>query len=95
MFSTQFPLLSVQAAALYMSCTTQKNEARTYAKTSAGLEAMRRGRIAGFMTDLSIAGVICTQSGNEDLQVIPVPHELFSGALGAISILEKFCVYSF
>lgn len=56
-----------------------------YSDSSAGVEDVRHGRIAAFMTDFSIAGVICAQPGNEDMQVIPIPYELFSGPLGAIS----------
>ena len=57
-----------------------------YSETSAGVEDVRQGRIAGFMTDFSIAGVVCAQPGNENLHVIPVPHEVFSGPLGAVSM---------
>lgn len=59
-----------------------------YSETSAGIEDVRQGRIGGFMTDLSIAGVIVNQQGNDDLVAVPVPEEYFSGPLGAISMDE-------
>lgn len=59
-----------------------------YSETSAGIEDVRQGRIAGFMTDYSISRVLMNQPGNEDLVAVPVPEEYFSGPLGAISMDE-------
>lgn len=57
-----------------------------YSETSAGIEDVRQGRIAGFMTDYSISRVIVNQPGNDDLATVPVPETLFSGPLGAVSV---------
>jgi polar amino acid transport system substrate-binding protein len=56
-----------------------------YTEPSAGIEDMRQGRIAGFMTDLSGARVIVNEPGNENLLAVAVPDTLFSGPLGAIT----------
>ncbi len=65
-----------------------------YSETSAGIEDVRQERIAGFMTDLSVARVVCNEPGNEDLVAVPVPDSLFSGPLGAIAaeqpIVDRF-----
>ncbi len=68
-----------------------------YSETSAGIEDVRQKRIAGFMTDLSVAEVIVHQQGNDDLTAVPVPEELFAGPLGAIAIdqdmINRFNVF--
>jgi len=51
----------------------------------AALADIRSGGIDGFITDLSIVRVLAEASENADLKVIPVPAEIFSGALGAFS----------
>jgi len=68
-----------------------------YSDISSGLEDVRRNRIAGVMADLSIGIVITSKPENQDLQVIPVPGEWFSGPMGAISlnqdIIDRFNVF--
>ena len=63
-----------------------------YSENSAAIEDVRRGRIDGFMIDLSIARVIAGEFDN--LRVIEIPREIFSGPLGAISanqdIIDRF-----
>ena len=56
-----------------------------YPGINAALADIRSGEIDGFITDLSIVRVLAGDSGNADLKVIPVPAEIFSGALGAFS----------
>ena len=51
----------------------------------AALADIRSGGIDGFITDLSTVRVLAGASENADLKVIPVPAEIFSGALGAFS----------
>ena len=57
-----------------------------YSEMSAGLEDVRRGRIDGFMTDLSTLKVLTATPGNEDLACYTVPEEMFSGPMGAYSM---------
>jgi len=68
-----------------------------YSEQSAGIEDVRRGRIDGFMTDLSILRVIAASPGFEDTYVVPVPAEIFAGPLGAFSmdqnIIDRFNVF--
>ena len=68
-----------------------------YSEQSAGIEDVRRGRIDGFMTDLSILRVIAALPGFEDTYVVPVPAEIFAGPLGAFSmeqnIIDRFNVF--
>jgi len=65
-----------------------------YTELSAGLEDIRKGRISGFMTDLSMLMVLAASPGNEDLHVIKVPTEFFIAPMGAIStnqnIIDRF-----
>ncbi|MCL1857732.1 MAG: ABC transporter permease subunit [Oscillospiraceae bacterium] len=65
-----------------------------YSEQSAGIEDVRKGRIDGFMTDLSILRVMAASPGFEDTQVISVPAEIFAGPLGAFSmdqdIIDRF-----
>jgi len=55
-----------------------------YSEISSGLEDVRLGRLAGFITDLSAARVIA--SNNADLEVIALPPEVFSLPIGAFSM---------
>jgi len=59
---------------------------------SAGLNALRRGEIDGFVTDLSIVRV--TAGLSDDLQAVAIPAEYFAGPLGAFSS-EQAIVDSF
>ena len=63
-----------------------------YSDTSAGVEDVRRGRIDGFMIDLSIARVISGEFDN--LKAVEIPRDIFSGPLGAIAadqdIIDRF-----
>ena len=65
-----------------------------YSSNEAALRDLNNRRIEGFMIDLSIARVIAAQPGNENLQVVAMPPEMFSGPLGAVSanqeIIDKF-----
>jgi polar amino acid transport system substrate-binding protein len=54
-----------------------------YPDITAALADIRSGEIAGFITDLSIVRVLA--DSHSDLRVIPVPAEIFAGALGAFS----------
>ena len=60
-----------------------------YSSNEAALRDLNNRRIEGFMIDLSIARVIALQPGNENLQVVPMPPEMFSGPLGAISANQE------
>ncbi len=68
-----------------------------YTDPAAGIEDVRRGRVDGFMTDLSSARVIVNEPGNEALMAVPVPDSLFSGPLGAITanqeIADRFSAF--
>jgi len=68
-----------------------------YTELSAGLEDIRKGRISGFMTDLSMLMVLAASPGNEDLQVVKVPTEFFIAPMGAISanqnIIDRFNIF--
>jgi len=68
-----------------------------YSDLSAGLEDVRKGRIAGYMTDLSMLRVLAASPGNEDLLLIKVPIEFFIAPMGAISanqdIINRFNVF--
>jgi len=57
--------------------------AGVYPGVEASLADIRSGEIAGFITDLSIVNVLA--ASHEDMKVIPVPAEIFSGSLGAFS----------
>jgi len=74
-----------------------KGTAVFYSSNEAALADLNNRRIDGFMIDLSIARVIAAQPGNENLQVIPMPPEMFSGPLGAVSndqdIIDRFNVF--
>ena len=65
-----------------------------YSDRANAVEDVKNGVIAGFMIDLSIARVMVGQPGNENLQVVEIPAEIFSGPLGAISadqdIIDNF-----
>ena len=65
-----------------------------YPDINAALADIRSGVIDGFITDLSIVRVLAGASENADLKVIPVPTDIFSGALGAFSS-EQSIVDSF
>jgi len=56
-----------------------------YTEVAAGIEDVRRGRIDGFMTDLSTLRIIAADDGNENLICVEVPIEFFQGEMGAIS----------
>ncbi len=68
-----------------------------YSDTSAALEDVRQGRLAGFMTDLSAAKVLAVEPGNEDLECFPAPEDVFSGPMGAFSIdqnmIDRFDIF--
>ncbi|MCL1893828.1 MAG: ABC transporter permease subunit [Holophagaceae bacterium] len=57
-----------------------------YSETSAGVEDVRKGRISGYMVDLSAARILTETQGNEDLQTVEVPAEFFVGPMGALSV---------
>ena len=71
-----------------------KGTAVFYSSNEAALRDLKNRRIEGFMIDLSIARVIAAQPGNENLQVVAMPPEMFSGPLGAVSankeIIDNF-----
>ena len=68
-----------------------------YTSTEAGIRDLHNRRIEGFMIDLSIARFIANQPGNENLQVIVIPPEIYTGPLGAISndpeMIERFNIF--
>ena len=68
-----------------------------YSDLSAPLEDVRRGRVSGLMLDNSVALVITNKPGNEDLMIVDVPVEWFSGPFAAISInqdiIDRFNVF--
>ncbi|MCL2489019.1 MAG: ABC transporter permease subunit [Oscillospiraceae bacterium] len=57
-----------------------------YTEMSAGVEDVRKGRIAGFMTDLSAVNIFCADPGNRDLTCVEIPAEIFSAPMGAVSL---------
>ena len=56
-----------------------------YSNPTAAIEDIRRGRIDGFMHDLTILENIVTAPGNEDLEIVEVPAEIFIAPIGAVS----------
>jgi len=60
-----------------------------YTSNEAALRDLNNRRIDGFMIDLSIARVIAAQPGNENLQVVAMPPDMFSGPLGAVSANQE------
>jgi len=54
-----------------------------YPDVNAALADIRSGKIAGFITDLSVVNAVA--AAHEDFKVIPVPAEIFSGPLGAFA----------
>ena len=65
-----------------------------YTNDPAGLEDVRRGRIDGFMVDLSAATIIAGIPGGEMFQAIAIPAEIFIAPMGAMSndqnIINRF-----
>jgi polar amino acid transport system substrate-binding protein len=57
-----------------------------YAEQSSGMEDVRKGRIDGFILDLSILRVIMGAPGNEKWECLEIPPEYFEAPMGAISI---------
>jgi len=55
-----------------------------YSEIAPGLEDVRNGRLAAFITDLSVARVIASNS--TDLAVIDIPKEIFNLPIGAFSM---------
>jgi polar amino acid transport system substrate-binding protein len=74
-----------------------KGKVGYYTEISAGVEDIRRGRINGFLGDLTTLQLLVALEGNDDLICVPVPHEIFSSPLGAISlnqgIIDRFNVF--
>jgi polar amino acid transport system substrate-binding protein len=54
-----------------------------YPDVNAALADIRSGKIAGFITDLSVVNAVA--AAHEDFKVIPVPADIFSGPLGAFA----------
>ncbi len=68
-----------------------------YSDTSAALEDVRKGRLDGFMTDLSVVKVLAAEPGNENFEYFPIPEDIFNGPMGAYSIdqdvIDRFNVF--
>jgi ABC-type amino acid transport substrate-binding protein len=68
-----------------------------YSEPTAGVEDVRKGRISGFVDDLTSARLLVAQKVNDDLICLPIPHEIFSAPLGAISldqgVVDRFNVF--
>lgn len=60
-----------------------------YNEMPTAVEDVRKNRIYGYMTDLAVAKVFIEAPGNEDLQYIVVPAEVFTAPMGAISASQK------
>jgi polar amino acid transport system substrate-binding protein len=81
-----------------ISDTIAKNamnaEVAYYTEMSSGLEDVRKGRIDGFMHDLSALRIMTEEPGNEELECIEIPPEYFKAPMGAISmnqdIIDRF-----
>ncbi|MCL2108546.1 MAG: ABC transporter permease subunit [Oscillospiraceae bacterium] len=57
-----------------------------YSEDSAGIEDVRKGRIDGYMVDLSSGEVFVSMAGNEDVEIIEIPADVFAMPTGAISM---------
>lgn len=68
-----------------------------YSDISAGVEDVRKGRVAGFITDLSAVRVFAAIPENQDLICVEIPGEIFTAPMGAISrdqsIIDRFNVF--
>ena len=65
---------------------TIKGTPAYYSEMSASIEDIRKGRLDGFITDLSAARVFVATEGGEDLICVDVPAEVFSAPMGAVSL---------
>ena len=68
-----------------------------YSEHTAGFEDARRGRIDGYMTDMSTLRVIAAANGNEEFTCVEIPAEIFSAPMGAFSvnqdIIDRFNIF--
>ena len=68
-----------------------------YSEMSAGIEDVRKGRIEGYITDLSAARLFVATEKDGDLICVEVPSGIFSAPMGAISlnqdIINRFNVF--
>jgi len=68
-----------------------------YSDTSAAVEDIRKGRIDGFMIDLSVVKLVANYPGNENLASIEIPAEIFFAPMGAISsnqnVIDSFNIF--
>jgi polar amino acid transport system substrate-binding protein len=65
-----------------------------YSDMDTALEDIRNGEINGFISDLSIVQIAAGTNRNSDMQVVPVPAEVFAGSIGAFSseqaVVDRF-----
>lgn len=70
-----------------------------YTEVSAAVTDLRNGRIDGIMYDLSMNKAIVDTPGNEELDIVVVPAELFSVPMAAMSteqrMIDRFNVFLF
>ena len=68
-----------------------------YFDASAAIEDTRKGRIDGFIADLSSLRILVAMPGNEDLDVVALPNEIFEAPMAAISlnqdIIDRFNIF--
>ncbi|MDR2105588.1 MAG: ABC transporter permease subunit [Deferribacteraceae bacterium] len=57
-----------------------------YLDILSGIEDVRKGRIDGFIEDLSVARVIADDVANRDLGVVVIPAEFFKAPIGVMSL---------
>lgn len=66
-----------------------------YTELSAGIEDMRKGRIDGYMSDLSTLKIIA--AGSDDLLCLEIPAEVFIAPMGAVSnnqeLIDRFNIF--
>ena len=68
-----------------------------YSDSASAIEAVRRGRVDGFMTTYSAARIMARELGSDIFETLPVPKDVFFAEIGAISmdsdIINSFNIF--
>ncbi len=91
--------VGVKTGSVWDAITQEYLEAQPigYSDMASGIEDIRKGRLEGFTTDLSAVRVFVAIEGNEDLECVEIPKDIFYAPMGAIStnqeLIDRFNLF--